>query len=101
MAAQLRISVDLVQSVNVPFQCRVHIVGGIAGDDVEIRLWQSAGMPPSYEANRGTTLDSNGNGLVVFEDVKLVGPCVARLVAAHAQSSAPLYMADVHIQVTR
>lgn len=99
MPGHLRISVDLVQTVNVPFQCRVHIVSGLAGDDVQIRLRQSAGMAPPYEACCGTTLDSSGNGLVVFDDVALVGPCFARLVADEARSSVPLHMDDVHIQV--
>ena len=101
MPGQLKISVDLVQTVNVPFQCRVHITCGLAGDDVEIRLSQSDGISPPYEACRGTTLDGNGNGLVVFEEVKLIGAGVARLVADHAQSSIPLHRDDVHIQVTR
>jgi hypothetical protein len=101
MSGQLKISVDAVQTVNVPFQCRIHIAGGLAGDDVEIRLQQSDGMPPAYEGCCCTTLDGNGNGLVVFEDVKLIGPCVTRLVARDARSSAQLYLDDVQIEVVR
>lgn len=96
---QLRISVGTVQTVNTVFHCRVHITDGQPGDDVIIRLWQTAGVAPRYSGERPTTLNGNGEGLVVFDDVRLAGPCTARLVADDAQSAVPLHADDVHIEV--
>jgi hypothetical protein len=100
MSGQLSISVDKVQTVNVPFQCRVHIKHGQPGDDVKIRLSQSGGGSPAYEGYCSTTLNGDGIGLAVFENVKLAGPGPVRLVANGEQSSVPLHVDDAQIQVT-
>jgi hypothetical protein len=99
MAGQLRIIVGLVQTVKAPFQCQVQIAGGMPLDDVVIRLWESAGINPLYEGRGGTTLDAAGNGLVAFDDIRLNGPCTARLVADDFTSSIPLRSDDAHIEV--
>jgi len=100
MSGQLRISVDTVQTVNVAFQCRVHIAGGQPGDDVKIRLSQSGGGSPTYEGYCSTTLNGSGTGLALFDNVKLAGPGTVRLVADGAQSAVPLHTGDAQIQVT-
>lgn len=96
---QLRISTTLVQTSNQPFRVRVHIADAQAGDDVQIRLWQTAGIGTPFAAIGHTKLDGNGDGLVTFEDVRLAGPCTARMVADDEQSAVPLLLDDVHIQV--
>lgn len=95
----LRISTTLVQGSNQPFRVRVHVIGARGGDDVAIRLWQTAGLPPFYSAVGGVTLDANGDGIVIFDDVRLAGPCTARIVADDDQSAVPLHLDDVHIEV--
>jgi hypothetical protein len=99
MPGQLRISVGVTQTAGEPFTCRVKISGGLAGDDVRIRLWQSAGVAPMYDDAVATTLDGSGAGLVLFDDVRLAGPCTARLVADQLHATVPLHMDDVHIEV--
>jgi hypothetical protein len=100
MAGQLKILVGSVQTMNVWFVCQVQITGGLALDDVVVRVWESAGVSPLFRSTKGTTLDAAGNGMIAF-DVRLDGPCTARLVADDVKSASPLAMDDVHIEVVR
>ena len=100
MPGQLRIETMLTQTAQRPFPCHVHITGGLPGDDVVLRLWQTAGVEPLYADTRATTLDGTGGGMVTFL-VTLAGPCHARLVVDDQRSAAPLTMTDVHIEVRR
>lgn len=94
----LRISCSGVQTQQVAFPCRVYVTGGLAGDTVDIRLWQTAGVAPMYQGIAQVQLDAGGDGVAQF-DVTLAGPCTARLVADDDRSSMPLNADDVHIRV--
>lgn len=99
MAGQLKISVVLVETSGRPFQCLVNVSGGVPLDCPTIRLWQTAGIAPMYTGTRPAQLDANGDGLADFDNVVLVGPCTARLVADSTDSATPLHVDDVHITV--
>lgn len=98
MPGVIRISCSVVQTRGVRFACRVFVSGGLAGDTVDIRLWQTAGVAPFYQQVEQTQLDAAGDGVAQF-DVSLEGPCVARLVADDDHAAVPLNADDVHITV--
>ena len=99
MPGQLKISVDVVQTSLRAFQCLVNVSGGAGLDCPTVRLWQTAGISPMFTGSSQAQLDANGDGLAVFDNVVLSGPCTARLVADSTDSATPLHVDDVHITV--
>lgn len=99
MPGTLRITCGVVQSTRVQFPCRVVISGGMPGDTVDIRLWQTAGVSPLYQSVAQAQLDAAGDGVAHFDNVSLDGPCIARMVADDDNAASPLNADDIHIKV--
>jgi hypothetical protein len=100
MAGQLKIPMQAARRDGVPFMVIVEVSGGQAGDNVTVRLWQSAGVKPFYAATATTAIDINGIGQAIFKEVILRGAgSVARLVADDDVSAVPLSSDEAHIDV--
>lgn len=100
MAGQLRIATGTVHTAERPFRVVVEVSGARANDRVIVRLCQTAGVRPFFGATAPATIDANGEGLAVFDDVVLHGAdSIARLIADDEESTVPLRADEVHIEV--
>jgi len=100
MAGQLRIATGTAHTAARPFRVVIEVSGARPGDQVRIRLRQSAGMMPFWSGVAVSIIDANGEGLAAFEGVVLHGPnSIARLVADHEESAVPLRSDEIHIEV--
>jgi hypothetical protein len=99
MVGKLQIVAASAVVAGVQFQCVVYISGAQPGDIVQIRLRQTAGVSPLYDATTSAVIDPAGDGTAFF-NVTLSGPCVARLIADDVASQVPLAQDDAHMVVT-
>jgi hypothetical protein len=100
MAGQLKIDVQPARRDGMKFTIVVAVYGGLPGDVVTVRLWQTAGVKPFYSGTASTTIDVAGNGNAIFDDVVLHGvTSVARLIADDDVSAVALSADEAHIDV--
>lgn len=99
MFGKLRIDAPAAVQADQPFPCTVNVADGMPGDNVVVRLWQTAGVKPLYASSAIAVIALDGTGTAIFADVVLRGPCTARLVADDQQSQVPLVADDAHVEV--
>jgi hypothetical protein len=100
MAGQLKIDLQPPRRDGAKFTLVVAVSGGQPGDEVTVRLQQTAGVKPLFSGTARTPIDGAGNGNAVFDDVVVHGAgSVARLVADDAESAVFLSADETHIDV--